>query len=46
MPEMSVWPDLLVGVHAEGRVFFGEARERQRHLVLVGLRLRLDRDLR
>src|SRR5205823_8608204 len=36
---------LLVGVDAERRVLLGETRERQRHLLLVGLRLRLDRDL-
>ena len=42
---MSVWPRLLVGVDAEGRVLLGEALEGDAELVLVGLRLRLDRDL-
>ena len=36
---------LLVGVDAEGRVLHLEAVERDAHLVLVGLRLRLDRDV-
>ena len=36
---------LLVGPHLEGRVLLGEAAERDRHLLLVDLRLRLDRDL-
>jgi hypothetical protein len=36
---------LLVGLHLERRVLLGEARERDRHLLLVGLRLGLDRDL-
>src|SRR5512138_2735299 len=36
---------LLVGVDAEGRVLHLEAVEGDAHLVLVGLRLRLDRDV-
>ena len=43
MPEISVWPALLVGADLERRVLLGEAAERDRHLLLVGLRLRLDR---
>ena len=37
-------PGLLVGRDAEGRILLGEAREADRELVLVGLRLRLDGD--
>ena len=40
-----VWPALLVGGDAEGRVLGGEFGERDAELFLVGLRLRLDRDL-
>ncbi len=29
----------------EGRIFFGQAREGERHLLFVGLRFGLDRDL-
>ena len=36
---------LFVGAHLEGRVLLGEAPERDRHLLLVDLRLGLDRDL-
>ena len=36
---------LFVGAHLEGRVLLGEAAERDRHLLLVDLRLRLDGDL-
>src|SRR3954470_13203196 len=36
---------LLVRLDLEGRVLLGEAAEGDRHLLLVGLRLRLDRDL-
>ena len=36
---------LLVGRDAEGRVLLGEPAERDRHLLLVGLGLRLDGDL-
>ncbi len=36
---------LLVGAHLEGGVLLGEAPERNRHLLLVDLRLGLDRDL-
>ena len=43
MPEMIVWPDLLVGTHAERRIFLRQAAERDAHLFLVGLGLRLDR---
>ena len=35
---------LLVGRHAERRIFRGELRQRDAELFLVGLRLRLDRD--
>jgi len=35
---------LLVGADLEGRVLVGEGAERLAELVLVGLRLRLDRD--
>ena len=44
MPRMIVWPGLLVGVDPEGRVLVGERAERLAQLVLVGLRLGLDRD--
>src|SRR5438105_805773 len=37
-------PRLLVGPHAEGRILLGETLEAARELVLVALRLRLDRD--
>ena len=36
---------LFVGAHLEGRVLLGQAAERDRHLLLVDLRLGLDRDL-
>src|SRR4051794_14099368 len=36
---------LLVGLHLERRVLLGQAAERDRHLLLVGLGLRLDGDL-
>ena len=36
---------LLVGAHLERRVLLGETTERRRHLLLVDLRLGLDRDL-
>ena len=36
---------LFVGVNLEGRVFFGQLLDRGAQLLLVGLRLRLDRDL-
>src|SRR3546814_9287532 len=36
---------LMIDRHAEGRILLGEAIERHAHLLLVGLRLRLDRDL-
>ena len=36
---------LLVGAHLEGRVLLGQPPERDRHLLLVGLGLGLDRDL-
>ena len=45
MPEISVWPVSSLVRDLEGRVLLGEAAERDRHLLLVGLRLRLDRDL-
>ncbi len=37
-------PRLLVGLDAEGRILLRQPRESGRELVLVGLRLRLDRD--
>ena len=40
-----VWPELGVGRHPERRVLGGELRQRDAELLLVGLRLRLDRDL-
>ena len=43
MPEMIVWPDFFVGVHAERRVFLREAIQRDAHLLLVGLGLGLHR---
>ena len=36
---------LVIGRHAEGRILGGELRQRDAQLLLVGLRLRLDRDL-
>ena len=36
---------LLVGLDAERRVLLGQAAQRDRHLLLVGLRLGLDGDL-
>ena len=36
---------LRVGLDAEGRILLGQALQGDAHLVLVGLRLRLDRDL-
>ena len=44
MPEMMVCAGLFVGRHAERRVFLGETLQRQAHLFLVGLGLRLDGD--
>ena len=44
MPAISVWPVSSSVRDAEGRVLLGEAREARAELVLVGLRLRLDRD--
>ena len=38
-------PGLLIGVHAERRIFLGQLAQRDAQLVLVGLRLRLDRDV-
>src|SRR3954470_454928 len=38
-------PGLLVGLDLERRVLLGQAAESDRHLLLVGLRLRLDGDL-
>ena len=40
-----VWPDFDVRGHAEGRILGGQLRQRDAELLLVGLRLRLDRDL-
>ena len=45
MPEISVWPGLLVGRDLEGRVLLGQAAEGDGHLLLVDLRLGLDGDL-
>ena len=45
MPLMMVWPAFLIGGDAEGRILGGELGERHAELFLVGLRLRLDRDL-
>ena len=45
MPFMMVWPDFEVGLHPEGRVFGSQTRQGDAHLFLVGLGLRLDRDL-
>ena len=42
---MMVWPRFLVGLDAERRIFGGQAIEREAHLFLVALGLRLDRDL-
>src|SRR5690606_24771247 len=36
---------LFVGAHAEGRVFLGQTTQRDTHLFLVGLGLRLDGDM-
>ena len=44
MPEMMVWPDSWSVLHAERRVFLREALQREAHLLLVALGLRLDRD--
>ena len=40
-----VCPDFLIGRDAEGWILCGELRQRDPELLLVGLRLRLDRDL-
>ena len=45
MPEISVWPVSSLVCDLEGRVLLGQAAERDRHLLLVGLRLGLDGDL-
>ena len=45
MPLMMVWPALLIGRDAEGRIFLRQLLQRHAHLLLVGLGLRLDRDL-
>ena len=42
MPAMIGLPRLLVGMHAEGRVLFGEALQAIAQLLLVGLGLGLD----
>ena len=42
---MIVCPVSWIGVHAERRIFFGQLLQRDRELVLIGLRLRLDRDV-
>jgi hypothetical protein len=42
MPEMMVWPRLLVGAQAERRVFGRQPAQRDAHLFLVGLGLGLD----
>ena len=35
---------LLIGMHPEGRVFLSQTLQANRHLLLVGLGLRLDSD--
>ena len=45
MPLRMVWPHLLIGRDAERRILGRELRQRDAELLLVGLRLRLDRDL-
>ena len=42
MPEMMVWPLSSSVLHAERRVFLGQAAEGDAHLLLVGLGLGLD----
>ena len=42
MPARMVWPRVLVGLDAQGRILGHEALERDAHLFLVGLRVRLD----
>ena len=37
-------PRLLIGVHAERRIFLGQLPERNTHLLLIGLGFRLDCD--
>ena len=43
MPEISVWPVSSFVRDLERRVLLGQAAESDGHLLLVGLRLRLDR---
>ncbi len=45
MPAMIVWPDSSIRLDAEGRIFSSQAVEREAHLFLVALGLRLDSDL-
>ena len=45
MPAIRVSASLGIGRDTERRVLLGQAGRRQSHLVLVGLRLRLDGDL-
>ena len=40
-----VWPRFLVGLDAEGRILGSQAVQREAHLLLVVLGLRLDGDL-
>jgi hypothetical protein len=46
MPEMMVWPVSSSVLHAERRIFLRQRLQRDAHLFLVGLGLRLDRDSR
>ena len=45
IPLRMVWPELGIGRNSEGRILGCELRQRDAELLLVGLRLRLDRDL-
>ena len=40
MPLMIVWPESIIGADLEGRILFGQPRQRQAHLFLIGLGLR------
>ena len=45
MPAMMVWPESMIRVDVEGRIFLRQLGQRHAHLLLVGLGLRLDRNL-
>jgi hypothetical protein len=45
MPLMMVWPAFVIGRDAEGRILGGERLSATTHLFLVGLGLRLHRQL-